>query len=227
MRRYRKGTSEASEPISAWRELGFAEDETWLSGQTSIGFADDDDDTVLDDMEDSYPTVYSRQTFTIELDENCELPRALKLGIHVDDGVFVWIDGVEVARVNTRDAAPTFDARARTGREARWDHVDLRNPRSFLREGANLLAIQALNASLSSADFSIDAELFVPGSEDEDPDALAPPTPGEQNSVYAENAPPQIRQVGHQPVQPQSGRSAVISARSTLKAPVTSTAPSG
>ena len=41
--RYRKGTSEASVPVSAWRRADFIEDDTWLTGQTSIGFGDIDE----------------------------------------------------------------------------------------------------------------------------------------------------------------------------------------
>jgi len=43
--RYRKATSEPSSPSSAWRELDFVEDGTWLMGRTSIGYGDDDDNT--------------------------------------------------------------------------------------------------------------------------------------------------------------------------------------
>ena len=41
------------------------------------------------------------------------------------------------------------------------------------------------------------------------------PTPGRINSVYATNAPPQIRQVEHQPMQPGSGQAVVITAKVT------------
>ncbi len=40
----------------------------------------------------------------------------------------------------------------------------------------------------------------------------AAPTPGAQNSVYATQAPPQTRQVGHTPKQPASGKAVVIQA---------------
>ena len=46
--RYRKGVSEASSPREAWRLTGFGEDASWLTGRTSVGYADADDNTVLD-----------------------------------------------------------------------------------------------------------------------------------------------------------------------------------
>ena len=38
--RYRKGTSEASAQREAWRQTGFAEDASWLTGKTSVGYGD-------------------------------------------------------------------------------------------------------------------------------------------------------------------------------------------
>ena len=38
---YRKGTSEASSPTDAWREVGFVEDGSWMTGQTPIGYGDE------------------------------------------------------------------------------------------------------------------------------------------------------------------------------------------
>jgi len=45
--------------------------------------------------------------------------------------------------------------------------------------------------------------------------AFGSPTPGYQNSVFAKNAPPQIRQVNHQPAQPLSGQPIKITAKVT------------
>jgi hypothetical protein len=42
-----------------------------------------------------------------------------------------------------------------------------------------------------------------------------PPTPGARNAVFADNAPPQIRQVDHLPVQPRAGERVVVSAKVT------------
>jgi len=43
----------------------------------------------------------------------------------------------------------------------------------------------------------------------------ATPTPGRPNAVYAENAPPQLRQVNHTPAQPQSSQATVVTAKAT------------
>lgn len=64
--RYRKGISEASIPVRDWRLSSFVEDESWLTGQTPIGYGDNDDNTTtLSDMRNNYSSVYLRRDFTL------------------------------------------------------------------------------------------------------------------------------------------------------------------
>ena len=64
---YRKGTSEASTPSGAWRELTFTEDGTWQVHSGPVGY----DPTAtnswarLDDMTGNYTSVFLRKTFTV------------------------------------------------------------------------------------------------------------------------------------------------------------------
>ncbi|HEV8612020.1 MAG TPA: choice-of-anchor X domain-containing protein, partial [Gemmatimonadales bacterium] len=142
-----------------------------------------------------------------------ELPRLLKLGLYADDGAIVWINGIEVLRFNARDGEQAFNATAARPAEARWQEFLLPNPALYLREGENVVAVHAMNSPLTSNDFSIDLEVFSPGAEDGE--TLAFPTPGAENTVFSANAPPQIRQVDHFPVQPASGEPITITARIT------------
>ena len=103
---YRKGTSEASNPGSAWRQPGFTEDATWISGQTPVGYGDGDDNTTLNDMQGSYTTIYLRRMFTIP--KGAAVPQRLLLRIYVDDGAVVWINGLEVARFHVRSRFSSF-----------------------------------------------------------------------------------------------------------------------
>ena len=210
--RYRKATSAPSTPEAAWRQLDFVEDDTWLDGQTSIGFGDDDDNTLLEDMRDNYTGVYLRHEFSIE--DTSFLEGRLKLGVYVDDGAVVWLNGVEVARLRTRDDEElTFESTAARATEARWEDFALPSPRQLLQPGRNILAVHAMNVSVRSNDFSADATIFVPGAEDADD--LTPPSPGGANSVLSETAPPQVRQVSHFPEQPTSDDVVVVSAKVT------------
>lgn len=206
--RYRKGTSEASSPRSAWRLPDFVEDETWQTGKTSIGFGDDDDNTVLNDMQGSYWSVFMRKTFTVP---EGPAPVALLLRVRVDDGCVVWINGQWVASFNTTTDDPLFNTPA-TDHEANvWQEKVITGTEAILVAGANTIAILASNASLGSSDFSIDAELKT-----SDPAMQgSAPTPGRQNSVYAPNAAPAVRQVRHDPLQPASNLPVKVTAKVT------------
>jgi hypothetical protein len=69
---YRKGTSEASNPITAWRTFSFVEDGTWIANATApIGYGDIDGGgseemaTLLPDMVNNYRSIFMRRTFTV------------------------------------------------------------------------------------------------------------------------------------------------------------------
>ncbi len=211
--RYRLGTSEASNPPNRWREAGFALDGSWLTGQASIGFGDNDDNTELANMRNSYTSIYMRHTFTIE--DASGIPDALVLNQYFDDGAIVWINGTEVLRYNMEDGEQTFDDEALGGREARWIPVAIQNPQAYFRTGENLVAIHAFNTSLNSSDTSADLELYSPGTEDEEPGALLPPSPGRRNTVFSGNPGPQVRQVDHSPGQPAGDEPLLVTAKIT------------
>ena len=208
--RYRKGTSEASDPIDAWRDPDFVMDDTWLTGQTSIGFNDDDDNTLIDDMEDNYLSLFLRKEFTVD-----EVPAALKLGFFIDDGAVVFINGVEVARINVVEGDLTIETRARRSTEARWDDMFLPGPGAYLRKGSNVVAVHVFNSRVTSNDVSSDIEIFAPGPEDFEGFMALPPSPGAPNTVLSSNAPPQIRQVDHSPTSPTSQDNVIVTARVT------------
>jgi hypothetical protein len=206
---YRKGTSEASSPVDAWRQPGFVEDATWLSGPASIGYGDSDDNTILTDMLNNYSSIYLRRIFTIPLGQ---VPGVLKLSVRVDDGCVVWINGTEVARFHVPATGTLPFNGFATDHEAGsvFEEVTIPNSTAFLHEGDNVIAIHALNSAVDSSDFTIEAKL----SEMLGATSTAP-TPGAQNSVYSAQAPPAIRQVLHTPNQPLSGQDVTITAKIT------------
>ena len=206
---YRKGTSEASVPTSAWRLKSFVEDNTWLVGQTSIGFGDEDDQTILTDMYGAYVSVFLRHPFNLAAGQ---IPGALRLRLRVDDGCIVWVNGVELQRAHMNTGNFAFNAEnAAQNHEAgatAFEEFILPNAGAYLAEGTNLLAIQVFNSTATSGDLTIDAELSAaPGT--------TSPTPGRRNSVFATEAPPAIRQVAHSPAQPRSAEKVVITAKVT------------
>ena len=208
---WRKGTNEASSPVSAWRDPSFVEDSTWEIDQTSIGYADNDDYTILTDMQNNYSSLFLRRIFSIDAGAK---PAALKLKARVDDGCIIWINGVEVARFHV-DASltPAYDSLAQNHEAdiVAFEETNIFNADAFLVEGSNIVAVQAFNSTLNSSDFTIDVSI------EELPVNVASisPTPGAVNSCFAANAPPVIRQVDNTPAQPTNGQPVTITAKVT------------
>jgi len=207
---YRRGTNEASGPVSAWRNLNFVEDSTWNVGQTSIGYSDNDDSTILTNMQNNFSSLFLRRVFTIDPGQT---PSALKVKARVDDGCIIWINGQEVARFHV-DAGlvPAYNSLAQNHEAdvVAFESTNVFNASAFLVEGQNIVAVQAFNATLNSGDFTIDVsleELPVSGG--------TSPTPGAVNSCFAANAPPAIRQVANTPAQPKSGQDVTVTAKIT------------
>ena len=203
---YFKGTEEPSTPTDAWRELGFAEGTNWLSGQASLGYGDDDDNTTLSDMRSNYSTVYFRKTFQVASNA---IPLSALLRVYVDDGAIVWINGQEVARLHVDSGFQAYDETC-SNHEAEWEEVTIANAASVLVAGTNVIAVHALNQALGSSDFSFDIELKdVPGGGSD------LPSPGQHNRTRAANLPPAPRQVRHEPERPGSGDWVAITTKVT------------
>jgi hypothetical protein len=158
---YRAISAEPSNPVEQWRALGF-DDSSWQSGQTSIGYGDNDDNTDLSlqspVMRNNYTTVYLRKTFEIS---NLDDIESLNLNAYVDDGCIIWINGTELPRQNCSGEFKAWDATNGTGYvEPAWYTITLPTPYSdYFVEGDNIIAVHVLNDSKSSSDLSIDLTL--------------------------------------------------------------------
>jgi hypothetical protein len=155
--KYFKGQSEPSSPVEAWRYAGF-NDNDWPTGPTSIGFGDNDDNTVLTDMNKKYYSVYLRNTFNVDDPSRVE---QLTLNVYVDDGCIVWINGTEVARPHCSDGWKAYNSLTNYAYvdNAQWESVVLPAPYDYLVDGTNVIAVHALQSSETSTDFSIDIGL--------------------------------------------------------------------
>ena len=207
--RWRKGDTEASHPGSAWRTLSFAEDASWQTGRTSIGYGDDDDHTILADMRGGYTSVFLRHTFVVPKED---VPPAVLLRVRVDDGCVLWLNGHEIGRLHMPPGEPAAKGVAQSHEaSAEFEELVVNGTAALLTPGTNLLAVQAFNASIESSDLTIDVELRTP----EESSGRRRPSPGALNSVFATNAPPSIRDVEHHPEQPKANESVVVTARVT------------
>ncbi len=170
---YRKGTAEASNPPTAWREASF-DDSTWARGLAPFGYGDGPYGTTLTDMQFQYSTLFLRRPFHVETLANLG---SLTLNANYDDGFIAWLNGVEVARVgvagNRGDFAP-FNGFANESdfppRDARVEfNTDGLNA---LRLGPNVLAVQVFNTTLGSSDLTFETSLHAQTALDLDQDEL-------------------------------------------------------
>ena len=159
--RYFKGTEEPTDPVDEWRQAGF-NDEDWLVGQTSIGFADNDDNTDLnlDDppMQNNYYTVYLRNTFDITDKDQVQ---TLKLYVYVDDGCIIYINGTEVKRLYCSEGDKFYNSMTGVSdhEATSYEEVTLPGPYDYLVNGTNVITVHALQTTPTSTDFSIDVSV--------------------------------------------------------------------
>ena len=154
--KFSRGTGPFSSPSEAWIEPDF-DDGAWEEGPSGFGYGDDDDNTVLDDMEDSYIAVAIRKRFLLS-SEQLDGPGEFDLGMSYDDGFCAYINGTAFAQMNcSTDLA--FDDGATGSHEAREEAIVV-IPRALLRDGENVLAIVGRNFTIGSADFSLAPRLL-------------------------------------------------------------------
>ncbi|MEQ8580997.1 MAG: CotH kinase family protein [Marinoscillum sp.] len=139
-----------SQPAADWTQIDF-DDAQWSQGPSGIGYGDDDDQTVID----ATMAVYMRIGFTIVSLAEVE---QLLLDMDYDDGFVAYLNGTEIARSLVSGEPPAFDqpsdglheAQLYTGADPERHMVD----RSLLIEGANILAVEVHNESLTSSDLT-------------------------------------------------------------------------
>ena len=226
---YRKGTSEASSPLSAWRAVGFAQNGTWITGNAPIGLFKLNSDspvsysaetgvtlaTQLSDMATyagsfttNYRCVYFRKTFNVA----GTIPRALLLRVMHDDAAVVWINGVEVARFGFPQGSPADPPYNHTAYYERgndpWSELVLANPGAYLTAGTNVIAIQgfakppALRSDQDDAGTYNFFDFCIDAELKHVPELTG--TPGAQNSIFSATNPPAVRDIAATPTQPKS-----------------------
>ncbi|MBN1669827.1 MAG: lamin tail domain-containing protein [Kiritimatiellae bacterium] len=173
--RWCRGTAEASDPAGAWRQTGY-DDSDWNTGAAPLGYGAWSFGTVLDDMRYSYSSAFFRREFEIESPGRAA---ELRVSIEFDDGFVAWLNGEEVGRCNVEGDAGEFVPFSSIATDSieptEWSATLGGASMTPLKAGANLLAVQVFNKSLSSSDLFFDAELAVVTatvSDDQDEDGM-------------------------------------------------------
>lgn len=149
-----------SDQGTAWIAPAF-DDASWASGDAELGYGDVQT-TVLSygpDSGNKYPTTYFRTSFTLTA-----LPAAneeLVMRLKRDDGAIVYINGVEVFRVNMPNGVVTYDQYSSSTVDGSdettffEDELDA----AALQLGNNVIAVEIHQRSGNSSDISFDLEL--------------------------------------------------------------------
>ena len=160
---------------TTWTEIAPpANIDQWQTGQSGIGFENSPGDYVdliksrikpLDAC-DTCTSIYTRIPFSVE---DAAAIEHLTLRMKYDDGFVAYINGVEVARANTREDVNGFDSRGRAhpDRDAvQFENFNVTSSLSEIGLGAeNVLAVHLMNTSVSSNDMILSLELvdgFIP-----------------------------------------------------------------
>ncbi len=151
----------------SWKGGRYYSDISWLYGTGGVGYdtgseyMDFIDIDLYDQMYRGQTSCYIRIPFTTQQPEQFEV---MTLRIRYDDGFVAYINGTEVARRNF-EGTPTWNSSAETthtdSEAVNFEDIDISSYIDELGSGSNILAIHGLNASLTSSDFLISAELVA------------------------------------------------------------------
>jgi hypothetical protein len=157
-----KYKDDGSDQGTAWQTNTF-NDSSWLSGPGQLGYGDGDESTVVGfgpDLNNKFVTTYFRRAFTFA---NPGSVTALIARYVRDDGVIVYLNGVEAFR-NNMPAGPvdylTFTANAGDDGQTIFSSSI---PINLLRAGTNIIAAEIHQDAGTSTDISFDLELSTVG----------------------------------------------------------------
>jgi hypothetical protein len=141
-----------------WTQLDFKPDDSWRVGEAGFGVGDTIFRTELKGARNTPRVIYIRKEFQLE---QADKVTELGLMINYSDGFVAYVNGREVARsgVGRSSGRNAQKITARTDRD--FAYFALKDAHKHLRDGANVLSIEAHAASDDSLDLSLDPYLLL------------------------------------------------------------------
>ncbi len=157
-------------PGSGWVLSAF-DDAAWPEGTGEFGAGDGDEVTVVVNR----PTLWLRSTMEVS---DPDLVDDVRFDVVADDGVVVFVNGIEVIRDNVGPGDVDGSASAPTYRWGAAEQMvrSFSVPPGVLTAGTNVVAVAVVNAP-GSSDLSFDLEAVVRMGEGGDPDVTPPSRP--------------------------------------------------
>ncbi|MHA3769947.1 Ig-like domain-containing protein [Verrucomicrobiota bacterium sgz303538] len=151
-----KYTDDGLLPSPTWMAPGY-DDSTWKSGNGRFGFGNDGEVTHLTPGSIAY---YFRRTFTVPA---VGAFTGYTFRVQRDDGIVVYLDGSEIARLNmpagTVNSTTLASTAIANADETAW--IDVPLPLAQLTPGNHVLAVEAHQNSSTSSDIGFNAALTL------------------------------------------------------------------
>jgi hypothetical protein len=140
-----------------WCQLEFPA-KGWSRGAAPFGFGHEQLRTMLDRPRTGGAALYLRRELTVR-----QADRVTEMGLIVNyqDGFIVYLNGGEVLRRGVGRSSGRNVQEVTSRVNPSEVYVSLSNPHQYLRDGLNVLAIEAHSAGGESLDFLIDPVLIL------------------------------------------------------------------
>lgn len=152
-----KYKDDGSDLGTSWQSIVYS-DVLWSSGNGQFGYGDGDESTIVSygpSSSNKYVTTYFRKNINITSSYT-----DFDLNVKRDDGVVVYINGVEVFRNNMPTGIITFTTLSATvASDDGGTAQSITLPASAFVLGNNLIAVEIHQAGVSSSDLTFDLEL--------------------------------------------------------------------
>lgn len=149
---------DGSDQGTLWADFAFV-DLTWSNGVAELGYGDNDEATLIRRVGDAGTTnitFYFRHSFTVS---DPGAISSLIARVVRDDGIILYLNGVEVLKDNLTNEVINFQTTAAVAVEDEPIIVTNISP-AFLVAGVNVLAAEVHQQSITSSDVSFDLQLI-------------------------------------------------------------------
>ena len=138
-----------------------ADTEQWPDGPAPLGYGDGDEATTVgfgSNTSNRFITTYFRHEFYLT---GTAALSDVVIDVQRDDGIIVFVNGVEAVRDNLPDGEISFETRARQAVSGSSEdrYFEFTIDQGLLREGTNVIGVEIHQSSPSSSDISFDLGL--------------------------------------------------------------------
>ena len=173
---------------TAWRAISF-NDGSWALGLAPLGYGDGDEATVVSygpRSSNRYTTTYFRKTISVA---DASIFSGYTLRVKRDDGIVVYINGVEKYRNNMPTGTIAYNTWASTNCSDdgnTWFSSTM--AAGSLVTGTNVIAVEIHQFNKSSSDISFDLELTGTGGSDVTPPTVSTFSPADNATSVSNTA---------------------------------------